>query len=280
MANLEIRIDWLTVTKTGGEAVTTLNRALYCANEILDMIGLERTDFPVPGKAAAFYQYNLKYAEGLWVDVSTNLDIQGIRVTMSGSYLLTVKTYPIIKNIKDFGLNVTRVDVAIDVKGAGVTVPQFAEAYRKGHTGRKYVNSYVEGTTGSTFYIGSRTSEKMVRIYDKAAESGKEGDWIRFELECKGDSAIGALNSLYKRDFGVFAGLIASMYGVPDSALNHLFRDVITEGDIKIQKDESDGLGWWIKSVAPALSRLKRETPERYKVVISILADNGHLLDG
>jgi len=244
----------------------------------MDMLNIQHTDFPVPGKAALHYQYNFKYDDGLWVDVATNLDLQGVKVTMSGSYLLRINTREVIKSVVDNGLNVTRIDVSIDIHDSECKVTQFYDEYRAGHTGRKYVTSLVEGTTGATFYIGSRTSEKMVRIYDKAAEQGKEGDWIRFELECKGDTARSAIKSLYRGDYGVFAGVIASIYSVPASALNRLFAGVIVEGEIKPEKNIGDGLGWWVKSVAPALSKLKRENSERYEIVLSILADNGHVL--
>ena len=279
MADLTIRLDWLTVTKVGGEKVTSLNRALYVANEVMDMIGVRHTEFPSPGRAAPHYQYNFKYADGLWVDVATNLDMQGLKVTISGIYLLGINTRAVIAAIVENDLKPTRVDVAIDIKNAGTTVIHFYDQYRKGHAGRKYVTSFVEGTTGATFYIGSRTSEKMVRIYDKAAEQGESGDWVRFELECKGDAAISALKSLYKADYGVFAGVIASMYAVPDSTLNSLFRDIIIPGDIKPEKPISDGLGWWVKSVIPALSKLHREMPDKYEIVISLIRENGHMLD-
>ena len=51
------------------------------------------------------------------------------------------------------------------------------------------MRSKKNGRVGKTIYIGSRSSEKMIRIYDKAAEQNQEGVWIRYEIETKGDFA-------------------------------------------------------------------------------------------
>jgi len=42
---------------------------------------------------------------------------------------------------------------------------------------------------GRTQYYGHRSSERCVRVYDKGAKEGVPGDWIRVELEIKGDAA-------------------------------------------------------------------------------------------
>ena len=40
--------------------------------------------------------------------------------------------------------------------------------------------------TGKTFYIGTPTSSRMVRIYDKGCEQGdKSSPWVRFELQIR-----------------------------------------------------------------------------------------------
>lgn len=42
---------------------------------------------------------------------------------------------------------------------------------------------------GRTIYIGSPKSEKRVRVYDKSAEQGVPGQWVRIELQLRGDAA-------------------------------------------------------------------------------------------
>lgn len=43
---------------------------------------------------------------------------------------------------------------------------------------------------GKTLYFGSRGSNTYIRIYDKAAEQGVDGHWVRFEVELKQRNAL------------------------------------------------------------------------------------------
>ncbi len=43
---------------------------------------------------------------------------------------------------------------------------------------------------GKTLYFGSRGSNAYIRIYDKAAEQGVDGHWVRFEMELKQRNAM------------------------------------------------------------------------------------------
>lgn len=88
----------------------------------------------------------------------------------------------------------TRVDFAIDILDAGAKVETIAALVKRGraHTNAKthsIITGQTEGKRGATLYVGSRQSDKFLRVYNKAAEQGIAGDWIRVELECKGDYA-------------------------------------------------------------------------------------------
>ena len=52
----------------------------------------------------------------------------------------------------------------------------------------KHINDYGSGE-GSTFYVGRRTSEKMLRCYEKGKELGDpDSPWVRYEVQFKGSS--------------------------------------------------------------------------------------------
>ncbi len=274
MLKVELRIDWLTVTDTGGEQVTSLYRAVYVANELLNRMGLQHTLYPIPGSEQRFYKYSLEYASGLTVSVAENLAQQGVKATMSGSFLSTVDTDALVDAIYAEKLGVTRMDIAIDIYDGGFSIEGIAEAYKKGHVGRKRVTTFIDGATGGTFYVGSRQSEKMLRIYDKAGEQGQEGDRKRLEMEFKGAAAYAALEIAYKRQFGLFAGEIRAFYGAPGTPIDTLLEKIEIPGRVKPVQEETDGLGWWIKSVRPALEKLKRLDAEKYKTVIDILTSD------
>lgn len=54
-----------------------------------------------------------------------------------------------------------------------------------------------DSSLGETIYIGSRVSEKMVRIYDKPIAGD---NFIRFEVEWKGDAARKIWKTIYNRE--------------------------------------------------------------------------------
>lgn len=93
------------------------------------------------------------------------------------------------------GAKFTRIDYAVDLFDTGGTPLDVKECY---HTGQlatiAHSVSLVEKTSkekslGATVYIGSRQSERLLRIYDKGKQSKTELDWIRVELEMKGKRA-------------------------------------------------------------------------------------------
>lgn len=78
----------------------------------------------------------------------------------------------------------SRLDVAWDVEG--VTVGQVADAWHAGNVvTRAHRDSWRHdrNAEGETFYMGSRSSGRMVRVYDRRGPT-------RFEMEWKGERAV------------------------------------------------------------------------------------------
>jgi DNA relaxase NicK len=120
---------------------------------------------------------------------------------------------------------------------------------------------YLNASGGSTCYVGSRSSEKYGRIYDKAAESGSadyRNSW-RYELELKGDSAaVTAVQLSKKSDYrrviseyvaGYFAprGVRIDWHGVEPNDL--------PDPTGRLSDDDSR-LAWLASAVAPAVRQL------------------------
>jgi DNA relaxase NicK len=100
--------------------------------------------------------------------------------------------------------NCSRIDLAVTVKVDPV-YPGLELAHWKEHLaaynreGRKASATLVQSDDGgSTFYLGKRTSDVMLRVYDKAVESGEEryAGCHRYELEIKGDRGLRMLQDL------------------------------------------------------------------------------------
>lgn len=83
----------------------------------------------------------------------------------------------------------TRIDVQITVK-LKEPDPEYVERqYKKwtSHSHGRYSPSqakFVQSSTGSTLYLGNRTSERMYRLYDKSSWfDAAVGTYIRFEVQ-------------------------------------------------------------------------------------------------
>ena len=103
------------------------------------------------------------------------------------------------------GVHLTRLDVAIDDKSGLVDLEEVRRCVDGGLIVSRFKSAYViekkSLATGKGFGVtvnfGSRVSDLMVRMYNKAAEQKQEsaGPWVRVELEAKDENAS-ALASL------------------------------------------------------------------------------------
>jgi hypothetical protein len=87
----------------------------------------------------------------------------------------------------------SRMDYALDLYDAPVTISDIYDQLKDGRIScpSKNVTLIQSGNglyEGKTIYVGSRQSERYLRIYDKGVEqnSAVSGQWIRIELEVKG----------------------------------------------------------------------------------------------
>lgn len=111
------------------------------------------------------------------------------------------------------GMRASRIDIALDVKVSELfaeelhcwsLISQRRATYIATHENRK--------RKGFTLYVGSRKSERFLRVYDKSVESNLlEPNIIRFELELKGSVAMNVFRMIEE-------------YGL-SSPMQHVFRD-------------------------------------------------------
>lgn len=102
----------------------------------------------------------------------------------------------LIRLCVDCGLHITRIDLSIDDFSKKLDLLEVEQWVRSGNyfsflssgvqvSGTALANKRV--TTGLTVYLGSRESDKFVRIYDTYVKHKLKA--VRVELECKGDFA-------------------------------------------------------------------------------------------
>jgi len=98
--------------------------------------------------------------------------------------------------------NVARCDIALDVwydEDPGPLVREYARLSAdaaRGQGARAWRVAHIDGYgRGDTTYLGARTSDLFVRIYDKMRESKGQQDFtncLRYEVELKGQDAVAA----------------------------------------------------------------------------------------
>jgi len=208
-------------------------------------------------------------------------------IQYSGACLARMREYGIdtldlIAELIDHGAKVTRLDLALDVKDSDLRIADLAKDIEAGRaiTRSRTWKEMKSANGGHTLYIGSRTSEIYVRVYDKAAEIKSKGkspsspDHIRIELELKDDTAKFAAKSLFWHDVAsvLFSKLNEFVNFPNNSDWVHAVRSLT--GPIKFEKSERgvrDTQAWILKSVLPSLVRECETDPQFCDRFIAIL---------
>jgi len=144
--------------------------------------------------------------------------------------------------------HVTTVHLALDDRTGGVTPGRIKASWNAGEAVSRWQScTAIEETAkggkvlGSTVYLGSRSSDAFLRVYDKALERGlTDGQlWTRLELECKGKLAHAIVGAMLQDERK--AGLVLL------EQLNRRFR--ITEGHTDGHKRRRRVASWWLAFV-------------------------------
>jgi len=213
----------------------------------------------------------------------------GYHVVISGSTLqnllehYAINQQELLSSIVNAGGSITRLDLATDAKDEHVDYSDiWNRLERREYTGNAQKTARLQGSDGgTTIYIGSRTSERFLRLYDKAVQSGNRGDeWARLELETKGMVSRGLANLLNTTNNwgGAFLQMVNGMVQIEqcDSWNRLLPFDVTPIGIPKLEK-QSDTEAWIEKQVISAIAKHFIEHPD--SIAIQRLRDMLDLLD-
>lgn len=154
---------------------------------------------------------------------------------------------------------ITRLDLACDTQELPISLDAIYQALERGEcsgTARSF--SQIHSLNGgNTIYVGSRQSEKFVRIYDKAAQQKISNEhWKRLELETKGMVARAIASVLVQAEqwSAIFRTAITAMVDIPSS---RDFRALLPSDDAKIGipklEKKTDREKWIDTQVTPAV---------------------------
>jgi len=265
------KMDWLTVTgkyPSKGAVIDNfgVRDAISLARSTLDYFFLPSQQLEA-ARPDRFYAWSFKHSvTGMKFDVARKPWDQGWKLVLSGDALKHVPQtqHDFAQVVDESGYNVTRLDVAIDVFNSGYRTEDIWDEYKKLHPHEgKRSQSLIISPTGGTMYLGSRQSQKMLRIYDKGTQTGSGLDWLRFELELKREEASQGLFTLW--DVGeVFYGTVANMLGIyPHPLMDELYRLAQYRMGMPVKQVEtpSQAAYWWMKQVIPAFVKLCDNDP-------------------
>ena len=156
---------------------------------------------------------------------------------------------------------ISRIDLALDDVSGELTLARVKRAVRAGAVScrakdyrRMESGKIATGeVTGETFYFGSAQSRTQYRIYDKAAEQGVSGHWIRCEGQYRNENANQVAKMI--RDAGMDE--IGSVYcGLLRGYLNFL-----TPSKTDTNKSRWKAAQWWLDLLQGA-EKLKLSLPK------------------
>lgn len=214
------------------------------------------------------YTVGAKHTTGVTTFSNPNRVDMGQHTIYSGSSLKRVNeyngtdSYDILEYHRQSLHSITRLDIAVDFFNYGLTVGDFEKCFLSGNAETKIKTATkVKSLThaGHTLYIGSqKRKKKLVRVYDKAAEQGKKGDWIRVELQIMGKPATKASDVIVGSDSNG-EGALSVLKGVIDFKSIDVWSDLMenmSKSEIgTVSGEQGDTRRWLIQQCVPALAR-------------------------
>lgn len=279
--NYKIIIDWLQFTllrDDGLQIVFSILRLNPADFERLDKGGLGYKDQLINNNVRIYFNGN----QGM--GINTSISGQGCRFMESQGIDLWSLVFRLAQSAK---INITRLDLALD------TSIKLIDKIRASIDKKKYISksrsiSYIcksgkDSTRTETIYIGSRSSDLMIRIYDKTVEQGlDEIDWERWEIVLKKEKIIEAIPLLKKDISQTFRDILYTYFRPLNKVESNKSRSKVESWYLKFlgkvekvslyrdpaQKTIEDKWAWVEKQVAPTLA------------LLSLAFDNTEFLSG
>lgn len=277
----KIIVDWLQFTLLKDDGLQIVFRILRLNPadfERLDKGGLGYKDQLINNNVRIYFNGN----QGM--GINTSISGQGCRFMESQGINLWSLVFRLSRSDK---INITRLDLALD------TSIKLIDKIRQNIDKKKYISksrsiSYIcksgkDSTRTETIYIGSRSSDLMIRIYDKAVEQGlEEIDWERWEIVLKKNKIIEVIPLLKKDISQTFKNILYTYFRPLKKVESNKSRSKVESWYLNFlgkvekvslyrdpaQKTIEDKWAWVEKQVAPTLA------------LLSLAFDNTEFLSG
>jgi hypothetical protein len=207
-----------------------------------------------PGQGRKPYSVSLKNSDN-GVSIFANAKLPHALVELSGRGCDLLSTFDdaesLLASIAD---RVTRIDVACDI--ACDTDPiEFAE---QRIPGRFKASSRVVSESGTTVYVGSKTSNRYARVY-RYADPHPRSHLLRVEHVFKGEDAKTMLAYWMENDSDAVSAQCSLMFGWQHGAWVTIPFDDEPLKAHRNERGEAKTIYWLYDTVAPVLARLHKE---------------------
>jgi hypothetical protein len=203
------------------------------------------------------YNHARKYSDGTIVQWHPDRPQMGTQYLYSGEPLKHYNGFELMVSHVKGGGRLRRLDITVDTNSP-INIykcKKLADAGKWKSRCRSAPRYLRE--KGETLYAGAKTSDEMLRIYDKRAEQGLDTShpvWVRIELKMLDDKAENAGRVIARDGLGIIPSLIKGYADFPTHAAWKLAFDnvegvVLPNGEKKI----SDVKGWLLTQVAGSL---------------------------
>lgn len=216
----------------------------------------------------------------------------GTHIVYSGKALRTIVSMEIapVKVLTlhaENGHMFSRLDIAIDFVDMNLDIGKLADDFsaRRVNTRVRSKPTIISKGDGviETLYIGSKKKRsKLLRIYDKAREQGRDGeDWKRVELELRGKNATRGAQYIAESEEPLSA-MVALVRGFCDFTHDEVWNSVMDSEPVYMPTTElSDGATkkWLLEVCATSLAKLSLSDSSAIEDFDSALQDALEVLD-
>lgn len=221
MQNSDIMPDFELVNRVLFDWLNFTTR-LHNVKEVIELIGMQDVGFEWLAGSRGFT--DRLYFNGVsihYCSVPGTLQEGLVWLEMSGQGCRTFETYGngdyqalfelALSEPKD--IHISRLDVAYDDFTDLFDIDKICDQTRDQHfTSRSNTYQAIYSNKGNSVLFGTRNSNVIIRIYDKAAERGydnKKLHWIRCELQLKDRNAMGFIGQLQDKELiDVYLGVL------------------------------------------------------------------------
>jgi hypothetical protein len=255
------KLDWVSFSfkretwdnQLGSEAVVTMDKALRAlvGDDLFDTFFV--TDWQL-GKGRAPYEASYHHpAGGLVMFFHTRLD--HCLVEISGQGCDWMSKYAMWTSLLEkVQHRVTRIDVACDFE-TGLDPIVFA---RQRDHDRFRTHSEFVSESGTTAYVGSRSSNRYARVY-RYNPPHERAHLLRVEHVLKADDAKSGLQRILETGLTDFASALGHVFGWHHPTWVVSEHDAIPFEAYRPERKEGKTLFWLADTIAPLLLRLEAE---------------------